>query len=123
MKKKFTLILGICVFILGVITGCAMTETNTYSHKDICLDDWSTNIDKDKEYSEFIEKTLASTIKEDCHLSDCKMKVSCSNGKITSAHVYIVTREDKSDDLETDILNYVSEALEISTQKVTLSVK
>ena len=72
-------------------------------------------------YCNYIENILTPQIENYFEISACKIDVSYSNGEIVSAEIRVVTEGDETNALETDIIDYVSKALGISTENITLS--
>ena len=72
-------------------------------------------------YCNYIENILTPQIEDYFEIPACKIDVSYSNGEIVSAEIRVVTEKDETNALETDIIDYVSKALGISTENITLS--
>ena len=81
----------------------------------------SEDISIESVYCNYIENILAPQIEDYFEITACKIDVSFSNGEIVSAEIRVVTEDDETNALETDIMDYVSKALEISTENITLS--
>ena len=122
MKKATLLSLGAAaIIVVGTVTTFATSavENSTHSYNiDTVFDG---DIDKDRQYSEYITKVIASEIKDISGIIDCEVDVSRLNGEFVSADVSVVTKEGETDDLKTDILDYVSTSLGIPTENITLS--
>ena len=86
-----------------------------------CIDNMDTNIDKDSQYHDYIAKALAETIKDANGVADCQVNIIFSNGEVVSADVNVIAEDDKINISETDILDYVSKSLDISTEDVIVS--
>ena len=125
-KKRLALIMGCGVIVIcGVIAGVmvkrnAESEIIQYSLDDI----QNVNIiDADKEdmYYSYMEKTMAENITGIDGIVDCEMHINYSDGEVDSVDVSIVTETDENNFSETDILTYISKALEISVEDISLS--
>ena len=126
-KKKLIMILVCITLFIGItVIGIAINgssfskeenEANSYNINTLL----GTNIDKDSQYSDYISKLLAETIKEENGVMDCQVNISFSNGEVISANVNLVAEDDKVNISETDILEYVSKALEISKEDIIVT--
>lgn len=124
MKKRFTLILGVCTLGLALIAGGTAAEKWYSLQENISIDSYnqSTNADKDSLYYDYIINTMESAIKDNDEILDCEIDVERLNGKLISADVKVITKNDGTNALETNIRDYVSKALEISSENITLSL-
>jgi len=125
-KKRFFLILGGFAFIIGITVVGFMTRKSSFFQKrentnNYCIDNMDVCLDKDSLYSDYIIKALVETIKDENGVMDCRINVNYSNGEIVSANVRVVAEDNGINISETNILNYVSQALEISTEDIVLS--
>ena len=123
MKKTSLLSLGAAVIVIVGITAAfaAFAAENQSNRSDFNLDAvLDGDIDKESKYADYIENRIASDIKDYYEFTACKMDVSLSNGEIVSAEIRVVTEDDETNALETDILDRVSKALGIPTESITL---
>ncbi len=122
-KKKFTLILGGCVLVFGVTVGGIVANASGFSRENVYLSNENQDIVIDKEslYSEYVAKTIASKIKDSFEIEDCEINMTYLNGEFVFADISVVTENDEVNDLETNILDYVSETLGISTQYISIT--
>lgn len=125
-KKIFFLILGSCTLVIGItVTGIMIRESNFFQDREKArsynIDNMDTNIDKDSLYYDYIIEKLVETIKDEKGVMDCKINVNYSNGEIVSANVSVAAEDNKISISETNILDYVSQSLEISTEEIILS--
>lgn len=122
-KKGFLLFGGCCILVIGVTIAGIMIGESSFSQErekpNIYGKD--TNIDKDSLYLDYVIKTLVKAIKDEDGILDCKIDVEHLNGKIISANVNVVAENDEINISETNILNYISKTLEISTEDIILS--
>ena len=120
MNKKKIAVIGGCVLILGITVGGI---TAVASRKDIHLEEFQENIvaDKDKSYSEYLANTISSTLKENYGIADCEMDINCSNGEVLSANVKVAVEDKTGNDLETEIMDYLSTSLGISAKNIGIS--
>lgn len=122
MKKYivFASVIALCtlcfiaVFTIGQNSAIAKAEN---FNQDVNID----SIDKKNEYFNYKEKILAEIIKDSNGISDCKIDINHSNDEVVSVDVNVVTENDNTGAWETTILNYISEALGISTEDITLT--
>lgn len=120
--KRFSLICGGCILVWGMIIGSIVAEADNFPEKSICLkDNQNTDIDKDGVFSDYMAETVVSGIKDCDGVLDCKIEVDCAKGEIFSADVDIVVENNRADDLETAVLDYVSESFGIPVENITLS--
>ena len=128
MKKATILSLSAAVIVIaGIVTTFAtFAAENRGDSIDIYLDDLDTvsegDIDKESVFFKYVTESMALNIKDHYEVTDCTINVSVSNGEIVSADVNVISVQDESDDLKTDILVYVSKALGISAENITLSI-
>lgn len=125
-KKKFFMILGCFAFFIGIIvTGIVIRKSNISRERETaysyCIDNMDINIDKDSQYHDYITEVLAETIKDENGVKDCQINLDYSNSEIISANVSVAVEDDKINISETDILDYVSKSLDISTEDVIVS--
>ncbi|MCH5248344.1 MAG: hypothetical protein J1E98_00355 [Lachnospiraceae bacterium] len=125
-KKRLFLILGCCTLIVVItIMGIMLRESSSFQEREkanrYCIDDMDTNNDKDSLYFDYIVAVLVETIKNENGVMDCKINLNYSNGEIVSANVSVVAEGDEINISETNILDYVSQSLEISTEDIILS--
>lgn len=125
-KKGFFLILGSCTLVIGVtVMGIMIRESNFFQAREKArsyyIDNMDTNIDKDSLYFDYIIEELVETVKNENGVMDCRINVDYSNGEIVSANVSVVTEDDKINISLTNILDYVSQSLGISTEDIILS--
>ena len=120
MKKATILSLGAAVIVIAGIA--TMAATSAAKNRNDSFDYDITNFfdedgDKESKYSDYITNEMASVIENNYEITSCKIDVSYSDGEIVSADIRVVTENDETNALETDISNYVSKALGISTEK------
>lgn len=125
-KKKFFLIFGCFTLIIGIIElGILIRERNSIQEEENAnnyfIDNMDTNIDKDSQYHDYVTDVLVEAIKEENGVKDCQININYSNGEIVSVNVNIVAEDDEVNISETDILNYVSKSLGISTEDIIVS--
>lgn len=122
MKKRFTIILGACIFSLALITGGIAAEAGYSSQKNISTDNnHKTNTAKDNLYYDYITNTLESAIKNNDEIQDCEININHSNNTLISVNVKIVTKDNELNTMDTDIKDYISQALEILPENITLT--
>ncbi|MCM1088483.1 MAG: hypothetical protein NC419_10020 [Muribaculaceae bacterium] len=120
--KRFSLICGGCILVLGIIIGSIVVEADSFPERSICLkDNQNADIDKDRLFSDYMTETVVSGIKDCDGVLDCKIEIDCAKGEIFSADVDIVAGNSRADALETDVLDYVSESFGIPVENITLS--
>ena len=126
--KKNALIMGSSILIIGITIAGIMIGEGSFSQAEekgnsYCIDNWDADadIDKDSLYHDYLMKTLAENIKNEDGIRDCKIDVNYANGEIVSAKVSIDAENDEPTISETNILDYISQSLEISTEDIALS--
>lgn len=125
-KKKFFLIFGCFTLTIGIIIlGILIRERNSIQEEEnansYCIDNMDTNIDKDSQYHDYVINVLVEAIKEKNGVKDCQIYTNYSNGEIVSVNVNVVAEDDEVNITETDILDYVSKTLGISTEDIIVS--
>ena len=81
----------------------------------------TTDADKAAMYYSYLEKTMAENITDIDGIVECEMKINYSDGEVDSVDVSIVTETGENSFSETDILSYISKALGISVEDISLS--
>lgn len=81
----------------------------------------TTDADKEDIFYSYLEKTMAENIIDIDGIVDCEMHINYSDGEVDSVDVSIVTEAGENNFSETDILRYISKALEISVEDISLS--
>lgn len=123
-KKNPYLIFGCFALIIGIIAICnIIIKSSLFQERDnsYSIDNVDTNIDNDSVYFEYIIETLTAKIKDEQGVADCKIDVGYSDGKIASANVSIIVKDEGINVSETNILNYISQTLEIDEEDIVLS--
>lgn len=95
-------------------------DSDALSTQDYSIDHMNTNIDKEQAYLDYLRKTLAETIKEEMGVADCEIDLGYADGEIISAQVSIAAEDGGADISETDIVDYISHALEIPAEDIIL---
>lgn len=115
MKKRFTLILGSCALAFVLIIGGIIAEVRYFSQEN------NTNADKDSVYYDYIVSIAESAVKDNDEILNCEIAADYSNGELVTADVKVVTKNGEMSALKTNIRDYVSSALEISYENITIS--
>lgn len=95
-------------------------DSDALSTQDYSMDHMNTNTDKEQAYLDYLRKTLAETIKEEMGVADCEIDLGYADGEIISAQVSIAAEDGGADISETDIVDYISHALEIPAEDIIL---
>lgn len=124
--KKILGSLGGFVLIIGVIVmGIMIRAGSSLQKKEMghsyCIDNLNSSLDKDSLYYDYIIEMLVEELKEKSGVADCKIRINYSNGDILSANISVVAGADENNISETDMLDYVSQALGIPTENIELS--
>ncbi len=125
-SKKFLYSLGSFTLVIGVIVmGIMIRQSNFFPKRktvnNYCIDNLNQNLDKDSLYYDYNIEALAGRIKDENGITDCKINVNYLNGEIISVNISVVVEDDEVNISETDILDYVSQSLEISIENIELS--
>lgn len=86
-----------------------------------CIDNLNQSLDKDSVYCDYIIAMLVEELKEEIGVADCKVKINYSNGDILSANISVIAGDNENNIAESDIMDYVSRSLGISTENIELS--
>ncbi len=118
-KKRVSVILAMCVLILGFTIGGIVVVAGSSPQESISLDQHSQS--KEKQYSNYIANKVMSEIKKIDQVVDCKIEIKNEKTPMMTANVKVITQENKSDVLECDIKEYISESLGISMENITVA--
>lgn len=103
---------------------CMDVETFTTLPQDyyIDADQMDTDGDKEQAYLDYLGKVMTETIEEVDGVAGCEIAIDYSEGAIASARVSITAEDNETGISETDIVDYISHALDIPAENVVLSV-
>ncbi len=115
----FVLIIG--VIVMGIMIRAGSSLQKKEMEHSYCIDNLNSSLDKDSLYYDYIIEMLVEELKEKSGVADCKIRINYSNGDILSANISVVAGVDENNISETDMLDYVSQALGIPTENIELS--
>ncbi len=115
----FVLIIG--VIVMGIMIRAGSSLQKKEMEHSYCIDNLNSSLDKDILYYDYIIEMLVEELKEKSGVADCKIRINYSNGDILSANISVVAGADENNISETDMLDYVSQALGIPTENIELS--
>ncbi len=126
-KKRLALIMGCGVIVIcGVIAGIMVKRNVDSESTQYSIDDIQnvniTDADREDMYYSYLEKTMSENITDIDGIVDCEMHINYSDEDVDSVDVSIVTEAGENSFSETDILSYISKALEISVEDISLSI-
>lgn len=126
-KKRLALIMGCGVIVIcGVIVGIMVKRNVDSESTQYSIDDIQnvniTDADREDMYYSYLEKTMSENITDIDGIVDCEMHINYSDEDVDSVDVSIVTEAGENSFSETDILSYISKALEISVEDISLSI-
>lgn len=123
-KKKLFLILGVCVFLLG-ITGFAIARSNKFFGDRTGSEDSSLlNENLFPSYCDHAADVMTYVLEEDDKIADCEIDVSCSDEEILSVTAEIIlAAQSTENEIQSDkIADYISQTLDIPTEKIAISI-
>ena len=123
-NKKLFLILGVCVFLLG-ITGVAIARSGKFFGDRTGSEDPSlSNENLFPSYCDHAADVMTYVLEEDDKIADCEIDVSYSNEEILSVTAEIIlAAQNTENEIQSDkIADYISQTLDIPTEKIAISI-
>ncbi len=108
-KKRIILAIGVCIILGFTLAGVIMIKTR---HKE--------EVDINSFYFNYLGTRIATEIETIDEVSNCEINISYSGNTIISAEVYIDAEDEENENVEAKIMNYVSIALELPEDKVSI---
>ena len=106
---------------MGIMIRAGSSLQKKEMEHSYCIDNLNSSLDKDSLYYDYIIEMLVEELKEKSGVADCKIKINYSNGDIPSTNISVVAGDNENNIAESDIMDYVSRSLGISTENIELS--
>ena len=123
-NKKLFLILGVCVFLLG-IAAFAITRSNKFFGDRTGTEDSTLSNDNlFPSYWDYAADVMTYVLEKNDKIADCEIDISYLNEEILSVTAEIIlAAQNKENEIQSDkIANYISQTLDIPTEKIAISI-
>jgi len=126
MKNKrqiSSICIGVCILFVGI--SLVALKAGKPGEEGVNFENQPTAPEKEGAYYELLEKYLARMIKRTCKVSNCEVVINHLEGEIVGVGIEVAVSEESTgnDTLKTDISGCVSKALDVTGERIEISVQ
>lgn len=114
--------IAVCILLVGIIFLMIHNIEESREEEADSVNQF-TDIEKEELYYDYMEKKLASMIERAYKFLDCEVDIGYSESEVLGVDIKFTVPEDSivNDSMRTDISEFISKALDISTENIAVS--